>query len=195
MNVSNAHQAVATQSSVTLSSQAMSEQKPSTETKGNTDSVSISNSAHEALMKEKGLTLPSWLSDTIPPSMDLSSSMSAVSEARGLTKIHDRSYADGIVTPSEQKVIDKYRDTMYATKTSHANSEFRSTHHSELNEYGALRSEALVAAKTSLGIEDNSPSLSGVNDENSQAVGNKFQEILFSNPKAMALMDTLGVKI
>ncbi|REL34972.1 hypothetical protein [Thalassotalea euphylliae] len=197
MNVIDARQVNTPKSSYANSVQHQLEQfNTNSPNKNNADTFSLSEAGRSALSNEAALSqlaLPNWYTEFSVPSLDLTSSSAAIKEGAQLVALSEQYSADGHVTAAEQQAIASYRHHMSANQQLLAHDQFNQTHQQQIDEYTAIKQDAMAAAKAALGL-DNDSFLPSLHDPNSAALGEQFKAIMLANPKAVTLMNTLGVK-
>ena len=169
---------------------------------GKDANIFLSGAGKQALAKENSKTpglevfrLPSWYVDYLPPGGDLSMSAPAVREAKKYQHIDEAARSDGIVTSGEKKVIDAYWKNMTSNQAIRDQARFQQQYENEIEEYGRYARDAFLNAKAGAGIDTHedyvNKMLSDV--DSSESIHNTFRDELFSNPRAVELMEVIGI--
>lgn len=139
--------------------------------------------------------IPNWMVAFVPDQSILNSA-DAMKETRAHLNMLKKMTADGQLSAAEKHVMkDQLANYSPATQKMHANAEFRIKFKDELNEYAGMLRQAYDQARQENGItsrEDYIIKVLNAPDDN-LALRDSLKGILLNNPRALELMDALGI--
>ena len=166
---------------------------------GNKDQVVLSTGNASSSNNLQGLEnyrMPSWYRDFLPEVNDLSYSDAAIEESKSYMSMSDQLMADGNLSSKDRKAMQAYLDNMPATQHRKEVEANFAQLKAEVSEYGSIyRSNYEQALKESgiLTADDYQQKVLAAEGDN-QGIKNIIIEKLLNNPRALELMDTLGIK-
>lgn len=142
--------------------------------------------------------LPSWFMEFSPAFSNLSDGADArMEEARQYTAFYEKLAADGEISSKDMEALKSYVDTMMPANTQRKQLEADYNQNRALyNEYGSIHNRYLNEALADQGIvtqEDWNVKVKNAPDEN-QELRLSIIEKMFSDPRAMELMNILGIQ-
>jgi len=172
-----------------------------TEKSGSTDEDTVNISSQGKLAAKTDLDslesyrIPNWMVDFVP-NQNILNSADAMKETRAHLGMVEKMTADGPLSAAEKYfMIDQLANHSPATQKMHANAEFRMTFKNELGEYAGILRQAYDEAKQENGITSHEDYISKVLNapDDNLALRDTLKENLLNNPRALELMDTLGI--
>lgn len=142
--------------------------------------------------------LPSWFMEFSPAFSNVSNGADArMEEARQYTAFHEKLAADGEISTKDLEALKSYVDTMMPANSQRKQLEADYNQNRALyNEYGSIHNRYVNEALAEQGIvtqEDWNQKVKNTPDEN-QELRLSIMEKMFSNPRAMELMNILGIQ-
>ena len=139
--------------------------------------------------------IPDWMPELLPR-QTIAVGSEAIEETREQMEMLEDLKADGHLSASDRQFMQAYRENNSpATQQYHANAAFARKFRDELIEYSEIRNSAFQQARLENGIETREDYVDKVlhaPDDNT-ALRNRVVEKLLDNPRALELMDKLGI--
>ncbi len=142
--------------------------------------------------------LPSWFMEFSPAFSNVSNGADArMEEAKQYTAFHEKLAADGEISTKDLEALKSYVDTMMPANTQRKQLEADYNQNRALyNEYGSIHNRYVNEALAEQGIvtqEDWNQKVKNAPSEN-QELRLSIMGKMFSNPRAMELMNILGIQ-
>lgn len=203
MNISTSYasQLLVSRASQSYTTTSQTAQKPSDDSTSTQEStVTISAVGKQASKIEVGslesYRLPNWEFE-LKPKQYLIDGEGLMKESRAHMKLFNELYADGEISASDKQVMKEYRTTnSSAHQTYRDNAAFLKKYEDELSEYAKIFDQAYDQAKLEHGIETREDYVDKILNAPGDNIPlrNSVVEKLLYNPRALELMDTLGIK-
>ena len=195
MNVSSLLHSYSQQSVTDVRRPGLSSAGAHTNTAQYNDTVMISSAAHRA-SELAHLQAPAWMSQYQPEYTNLSDSDALISEGKQYVALANQLSSNNAGSEKNKQALASYQEnSMNATQHRRRLDEFYQRHQQEHQEYSQYVNHAYKQALINAGIDtqqnDKASLLS--NAEINQVVHNDFKEALFSNPRAVELMNVLQI--
>ena len=139
--------------------------------------------------------MPSWFSDFSPAFSNLGAG-EQVEEGRKFSEMSEKLRADGEMSQKDQNAIQSYLNNMSATVERKQTEAHYMQNTALFEEYGTIHNNHFNEALAEQGIttqEDWNEKVLNV-EGNNQALRFSIMEKMFNDPRAMELMNTLGIK-
>ncbi|TGG92959.1 hypothetical protein E4656_12630 [Natronospirillum operosum] len=139
----------------------------------------------------ESLRIPKWMVDFMPKQSVLNSS-EAIKETRALLSKMETQTVDAQPSAAAKQSM---QNQFSATQTMRANTEFLAKFQNELREYSGLLRQAYDQAKQEHGINSHEDYVTKVLDapEDNLPLRDSLKAKLLDNPRALELMNTLGI--
>ena len=145
----------------------------------------------------KRYSLPSWMSNFMPPMNDVSLSSQAVQETRTYLSQHKQFNADGVFSEADRGALELIRQGQSANHMLAYFDQQRSALSAELSEYQGYLDMAENAAQQAIGMGSDSRFYREIADDlNKNEIARKaYEDALLGSHRALELMEKLGIEI